>query len=115
MATRYVIARHCFGGIGDHLSCLVGAWWLARRTGRTLVVDWRGSRFNPDPSMTRNCFHVYFEAQQRLGGVEVIAGDSVGALPYPEPIWPEKWTPAVLAGPDHMKHTASEIAAVNRL
>jgi hypothetical protein len=79
------------------------------------VVDWRGSRFNPDPSMTRNCFHVYFESQKRLGGVEVVADDSVGAFDYSTPIWPHKWTPSILAGPDHMKHTASEIAAVNRL
>jgi hypothetical protein len=65
--------------------------------------------------MTRNCFHVYFEARRTLGGVEVIADDSVGALHYSTPIWPDKWTPSILAGPDHMKHTVAEIAAVNRI
>ena len=113
MATRYVVARYCFGGIGDHLSCIIGAWWLARRTGRTLVVDWRGSRFNADPLMQHNCFHDFFEAKQTLGGVEVVADDSVGAIHYSAPMWPEKWTPSALASPDHMKHTSTEKAAVN--
>lgn len=115
MNTRYVVARHCFGGIGDHLSCLIGAWWLARRTGRTLIVDWRGSRFSADPSGRHNCFNDYFEPRQRLGGVEIIADDRVGTLDYPTPIFPDKWTPAIMATPDHMKHTAAEIAAVNRI
>ena len=44
---QVVVARHPNGGIGDHLSCLIGAWFYAKRTGRTLVIDWRGSRFNP--------------------------------------------------------------------
>ncbi len=115
MSIRYVIARHCFGGIGDHLSCLVGAWWLARRTNRTLVVDWRGSRFNADPTGRRNCFADFFEPRDKIGGVEIIADDRVGVLDYPTPIFPDKWTPAILATPDHMKHTAAEIVAVNRL
>src|SRR3954470_12348615 len=111
MATRYVIARHCFGGIGDHLSCLVGAWWLARRTGRTLVVDWRGSRFNPDRSMQRNCFEQYFESREMLAGVKVIADDRVRRLSYPLPLWPDKWSASLLAGPNHVKHSHEEIAA----
>jgi hypothetical protein len=115
MSTRYVIARHCFGGIGDHLSCLVGAWWLAKRTARALVVDWRGSRFNSDPDMHRNCFYEYFEPRGKLAGVEIIADDSVGSLPYPQPFWPEKWTASLLASPHHVKHSGSEIAAVNHL
>src|SRR4051812_11790599 len=101
MADRYVVARHCFAGIGDHLSCLLGAWWFARRTGRVLAVDWRGSRFNSDAAMRRNCFHDYFEPQRSLGGVRVIADDGAGGLQYPGPIWPEKWTRSILAGPRH--------------
>lgn len=115
MSTRYVVARHCFGGIGDHLSCLVGAWWLARRTDRTLVVDWRGSRFSADPSGRHNCFNDYFESRHRLAGVDVITDDRVGAIDYPTPIFPEKWTPAIMTTPDHMRHTAAEIAVVNQI
>ncbi|WFU18775.1 nodulation protein NodZ [Bradyrhizobium sp. CB3481] len=110
-----IIARHCFGGIGDHLSCLIGAWWLARRTARTLVVDWRGSRFNADPTMRRNCFFHYFEPRQAMGGVRIIADDSVGGLQYRTPIWPAKWTQADLTSSDHLKHSAEEVAAVNEL
>ena len=110
-----VVARHCFGGIGDHLSCLIGAWWLARRTDRTLVVDWRGSRFNTDPTMRKNCFFNYFEPRQTLGGVQVLADDSVGNLKYLTPMWPAKWTSAGLASADHLKHSADEVAAVNQL
>jgi hypothetical protein len=115
MNRNVVVARHCFGGIGDHLSCLIGAWWLARRTGRTLVVDWRGSRFNADPTMSSNCFFRYFEPRQTLAGVQVIADDSVGSLQYLTPIWPAKWTPASLATSNHLKHSADEVAAVNDL
>jgi Nodulation protein Z (NodZ) len=112
---RYVVARHCYGGIGDHLSCLVGVWWLAKRTNRTLVVDWRGSRFNPDPSMESNCFFSYFSARHNIGGVEVIADNRVGALNYPMPVWPTKWTPSALASPSHLRHDLAEIAQANKL
>jgi Nodulation protein Z (NodZ) len=50
-----------------------------------------------------------------LGGVEVLADDSVGSIDYPVPIFPDKWTPAILASPDHMKHTAAEGTATNKL
>lgn len=115
MERRYVVARHAFGGIGDHLSCLIGSWWLARRTGRTLVIDWRGSRFSSDPFARRNCFLDYFELEDRLGGVEVIADDRVGEIAWPTPIYPPKWTSALLASPVHMKHTTEEIVSVNRI
>lgn len=112
---KFVVARHCHGGIGDHLSCLIGAWWLAKRTGRRLVVDWRGSQFNPDASLTSNCFSRYFESCARLGGVEVVADDQVGNFRYPEPLWPSKWTAPALASRYHMKHSADEVIQLNRL
>jgi Nodulation protein Z (NodZ) len=115
MATRYVVARYCFGGIGDHLLCVIGAWLVARRTGRTLVVDWRGSRFNHDPTGGRNCFFDYFAPVQKLGGVEVIADDTVGEINYPLPMWPDKWNRDTLSGVEHMKHTASEISELTRI
>jgi Nodulation protein Z (NodZ) len=112
---RYVVARHAFGGIGDHLSCLIGAWWLAKRTGRTLVIDWRGSRFSGDPSGRHNCFADYFTCADRLGEVDVIADDRVAGIEWPTPIYPAKWTADILATPVHMKHTADEITAMNQL
>ena len=115
MSKRFVVARHCFAGIGDHLSCLIGSWWVAQRTGRTLVIDWRGSRFNDDPSLESNCFERHFERRSSLGGVEVISDDRVAGIEFPEPIFPEKWTAAILATPDHMKHTVVEGTTINRL
>jgi hypothetical protein len=112
---RYVVARYVAGGIGDHLTCLIGAWWIAKKTNRTLVIDWRGSRFNTDKSMKRNCFFEYFQSRPELGGVKVIADDSVADLLYPSPIWPAKWTLSALASPDHVKHTKAEVAEVDHL
>jgi hypothetical protein len=65
--------------------------------------------------MRRNCFHDFFQPRQRLAGVEVIADDSVEGLDYPVPLWPEKWTREILFSPVHMRHTADETAAMNRL
>lgn len=112
---RYVVARHCYGGIGDHLSCLVGAWWFARRNGRTIVVDWRGSRFNPDPTMQHNCFQLFFEPLPKLAGVTIISDDSVDKIRYPTPMWPSKWNQAAVASPRHIQHTNLEISAVNQI
>lgn len=76
-------------------------------------MDWRGSRFNADPTRRHNCFLDFFELGPTLGDVEVIADDSVNTIEYPTPILPRKWTQAILAGPEHMKHTAEELAVVN--
>ena len=115
MADKYVIARHAFGGIGDHLSCLIGAWWLAKQTGRTLAIDWRGSRFNHRARQASNCFHDYFVARDRLAGVEVVADDRVASMSWPAPIFPAKWSAANLAASSHVKHTSEEIDVLNLL
>lgn len=116
MNQRYVVARYAFGGIGDHVSCLIGAWWLAKRTGRTLVIDWRGSRFNADPSGKRNCFLDYFSLEgPMLAGVPTIADQRVSDIEYQLPIYPEKWSIEALASSDHLRHTAVEIESINGL
>lgn len=115
MTERYIVARHCNGGIGDHLSCLIGAWWLAKRTRRVLVVDWRGSRFNPDRTMRQNCFFNFFAATPTFAGVTVIGDDRVSGIKYPTPILPGKWNEAALRGSLHLKHTPEEISSINHL
>lgn len=112
---RYVVARHCHEGIGAHVSCLLGAWWYAKQTGRTLVIDWRGSRYNNEPSGRHNCFYDYFQKVDYLDGVRTIADDSVGTLPYRPPFYPTKWTDSNLRSSDHVKHSREEIDAVNML
>lgn len=112
---RHVIARHPNGGIGDHLSCLIGAWWFAKRTHRTLVIDWRGSRFAAGLPSTEHAFTHLFESVSTLAGVPVICDERVGQLSYSGPFFPVKWTAANLRGTEHVKHTGQEIAAVNAL
>lgn len=114
-AERYVIARAPNGGIGDHLSCLVGAWWFAKRTRRTLVVDWRGSRFSADPSGSSNCFTDFFCHRDIMEGVEVISDQSVSEMRYDGPFFPAKWNRENLAATCHVKHTQEEVDEINRL
>jgi hypothetical protein len=65
--------------------------------------------------MRRNCFYEYFEPRQTLAGVDVVADDSVGEISYPAPYWPGKWTASILATPNHVKHSAGEVASVNQM
>lgn len=113
--SRYVVARHCHEGIGAHVSCLLGAWWYAKQTARTLVIDWRGSRYNSDPSGRHNCFYDFFKRVDQLDGVPTIADDTVATLPHSSPFYPTKWTTANLRNSDHVKHSHEEVDAVNRL
>jgi|GEM_PF-6165583 len=112
---RVVVARYTNGGIGDHLSCLVAAWFYAKTTNRTLVIDWRGSRFNPDETTTHNCFKQFFDVDPLLVGIPVICGDEVADIVYKPPFFPEKWNAATLAATAHMKHTQNEIDTINAL
>jgi hypothetical protein len=112
---RFVVARFPNGGIGDHLSCLMGSWWFARQTGRTLVIDWRGSRFNRDRASGRNCLRDFFEVADTLVGVPTLAGDEVPQLPFSDSTYPSKWTRTNLLTNAHVGHSAEEVATVNRL
>jgi Nodulation protein Z (NodZ) len=67
----YVVNRpFADSNVGSNLSSLAGAHWLARRLGRTLVVDWRGMSQLGDPSL--NYFTEFFEAPPELLGVPVL-------------------------------------------
>ncbi|MFL4468332.1 nodulation protein NodZ [Tateyamaria armeniaca] len=109
----YAVSKFTNSGFGDHLSCVFGTWWYARQTGRTLVIDWRGSRFNPTPG--QNCFFAFFKEITSLGGVPVIADDRVAQMDLPLPVYPDKWTAQTLKGATHVPHTADEIRAMNAL
>lgn len=80
---RYVVSRR-WTGWGDCIVSLISAWHYARRTGRTLAVDWRRSRYLADPR--RNAFAAYFEPCGAIAGVPVMGDDSVGRLAYPRPV-----------------------------
>lgn len=69
--TRYVVSRpFADSNIGSNLSSLAGALWLARRLGRSLVIDWRGLSQLKDPRL--NYFTEFFETPPALGGVPLL-------------------------------------------
>ncbi len=109
----YCISRAPSGGIGDHLICFLASWWYAKQTNRTLVVDWRSSRFNPEPG--HNCFLDFFEPLSEISGVPIIAdGRVVEITPEPPYYW-SKWTAKLLKGYQHVPHTSEEINAMKSL
>ena len=75
---KFIVARFPNAGIGDHLSSVLGCWRYAKQTGRTLVVDWRGSRFNTDHST--NAFFRFFQQTDSIAGVPVIADDDLSEI-----------------------------------
>ncbi len=110
---KYVIAKFTNSGFGDHLSCVFGAWWYAKSTNRTLVVDWRGSRFNPEQG--KNCFFSFFKQVTSLAGVPIIANNDVADINFPTPFYPDKWTSENIRASKHVPHTSTEIFDINAL
>jgi len=85
-AASFVVTRPIpESGLGSNLASLAGAWWLAKRLGRDLIVDWRGMVFLKDPSI--NYFTRYFQAVTHIEGVRVhyapstVAGDHLAEPP----------------------------------
>ncbi|WP_439373334.1 nodulation protein NodZ [Bradyrhizobium sp. DASA03120] len=85
---RFVISRRRTG-LGDCLWSLAAAWQYAKRTGRTLVIDWRGSCYLDQPFT--NAFRVFFEQIHDIAGVRVICDDQVNSLSLPGPFFPTWW------------------------
>lgn len=112
---RYVVARQPNAGIGDHLSCAIGAWWYAKRTGRVLVVDWRGSRLCANGSSEHNCFTDFFGHHDRIGGVSVVCDQTVSRIDYQGPFFPVKWNALNILETSHIKHSLGEVEYINEL
>ena len=69
-ASHYLVTHpHPGSGIGSNLASLAGAIWFAEQTGRSVVVDWRGSAFLKDQSA--NYFTKFFEAPSEIQGVPI--------------------------------------------
>ena len=74
---RYLVTRPLpFSGIGSNLVSLAGAVWLAGEIGRTVVVDWRGSRFFRDEKL--NPFVEFFECPDEIEGVPMRYAPDLG-------------------------------------
>ena len=94
---RYVISIRR-AGLGDCIICLGAAWLFARHTGRTLIADWRRSRYAGNSAT--NAFALCFEALPELAGVPFIGDDRVAHLCLPRPRHPALWNDdALLAEP----------------
>ena len=77
MDQRYLVTRPLpFSGIGSNLVSLAGAVWLAGEIGRTVVVDWRGSRFFRDEKL--NPFVEFFECPDEIEGVPMRYAPDLG-------------------------------------
>ncbi|WP_275507675.1 nodulation protein NodZ [Bradyrhizobium sp. DOA9] len=92
---RFVISRRRTG-FGDCLWSLASAWQYAKRTGRTLVVDWRGSCYLSAPFT--NAFSVFFEPVDNIAGVPVICDDMINQLRFPGPFFPHWWNRPAIDG-----------------
>ncbi|WP_082641353.1 nodulation protein NodZ [Bradyrhizobium yuanmingense] len=85
---RFVVSRRRTG-FGDCLWSLAAAWHFAKQTGRTLVIDWRGSCYLNKPFS--NAFPVFFEPVQDIAGVRVICDDDLNERSFPGPFFPAWW------------------------
>ncbi|PBB77746.1 nodulation protein NodZ [Mesorhizobium sp. WSM3879] len=85
---RFVVSRRR-EGLGDCLWSLASAWDYARRTGRALGIDWRGSCYLDDPFA--NAFPVFFKPIEEIGGVPVICDDQINHVSFPGPFFPSWW------------------------
>ncbi|WP_152977520.1 nodulation protein NodZ [Bradyrhizobium pachyrhizi] len=85
---RFVVSRRRTG-LGDCLWSLAAAWRFAQRTGRNLVIDWRGSCYLDQPFT--NAFPVFFEPVQDIAGVRVICDDQINQRTFPGPFFPAWW------------------------
>jgi hypothetical protein len=85
--SRYVVSLRPTG-LGDRLICLCAAWIFARNTGRTLVVDWRGSRYTP--RLEQNLFSLCFANSDELVGVPLRVA-AAGMHDLPAPAFPDHW------------------------
>lgn len=81
---KFVISTR-IAGFGDLLVSLCSAWQYAKRTNRTLVIDWRQSLYLKDK--TQNAFSVFFEPIQEIDGVPVICDDTVSSSKFPAPTY----------------------------
>jgi hypothetical protein len=86
---RYIVCadiNDLFSGLGACLSLLVPCWKYALKTGRTLIIDWRGNPYTRrDPE--KNLFSLLFEQPDPSEiGVSYIADDSINDLQMPQPI-----------------------------
>ena len=91
--TRYVLVKGA-EGFGDRMQCLLQALRYAKRTSRTVVVDWRDEHWCHDGGRTG--FGEYFSL---IGVRSASIGDLAIALGDVPTISSARWTPSAVAEP----------------
>lgn len=76
-------------GLGDRIVCLCAAWLFARYSHRTLVVDWRNSRYLPGDG---NLFDYVFEPVEKIVDVPLKVAGQYKTVNLPGPVYPSAWT-----------------------
>ena len=76
-SNKKVVARRN-AGIGDNLLATAHAWYYAKKTGRSLVINWAPSMYFKDKS--KNAFGAFFEVPREIDGVRIIYEEKVGLL-----------------------------------
>jgi Nodulation protein Z (NodZ) len=84
MPQRFLISRK-HTGIGSDIASILGGWYYASRTGRTLVIDWRNSRYLPDRSA--NAFPRFFQPMDQIAGVRVACEGCIREAQFPKPVF----------------------------
>lgn len=77
MAKRKVISRRN-AGFGDNLFAAAHAWYYAKETNRTLVINWAPSMYLEQKKT--NAFGCFFEVQGSISGTPIIVEKNVGLL-----------------------------------
>ena len=68
---KYVLSNRV-AGLGDGLFHLYFSWYIARRTNRTLVIDWCKSFYNCQGMEPLNAFLYFFQPLKDIEGVPVL-------------------------------------------
>lgn len=76
-------------GWGDCLLSLVSAWYHAKVSAKTLIIDWRSSLYLSDPTL--NAFVHYFQSCGELAGVPVVCQDPLNAVKLSGPVYSPIW------------------------
>lgn len=74
---RKVISRRN-AGFGDNLFAAAHAWYYAKQTNRSLVINWAPSMYLDDKS--RNAFSFFFDFPDTIQGVPIIVEDYVNSF-----------------------------------
>ncbi len=74
---KIVVSRRN-AGFGDNLFAAAHAWYYAKKTNRSLVINWAPSMYLDDKS--KNAFSSFFDFPDNIQGVSIVVKDHVGVV-----------------------------------